>query len=76
MVKKATQTEYVHTSVRIPKEVHERLESDAERYARSLNAEIVMRVMAYDDIVPQLADLNRQMNELRKLVRKALEGQQ
>jgi hypothetical protein len=63
---KQTQTDYIQTAVRMPRELHAEIQATAENNGRSMNAEIVARLQAspLDTVLDELADLKRMMRTL------------
>lgn len=63
-IQKTVHTDSIKTSVRIPRELHEQLQAAADRDARSLNAEILVRLQSspFDEI-------KRQNEEIKLMLR-------
>lgn len=69
-----SQAEYVKTALRLPPDLHEKLHEAADKRGRSLNAEILERLIASFDPKPQqrwerefLADFRAEIDRLSKI---------
>jgi predicted HicB family RNase H-like nuclease len=67
-MKKETQEDYKRLTTRYPPDLYAELQASAKRNGRSVNAEVVARVQ-----IDRLAAIERELGELRKLVRQVLE---
>jgi hypothetical protein len=65
------QKNYVRFQIRVPPELHADLISAADRNIRTLNGEVVARLMG-DPFAIAVAEQTRQTGELRELTRKIL----
>lgn len=71
-----SQTGYVQTVLRLPRSVHAKLKDDAQMNGRTMNAEILSRIMMANDIAEQLALVRRENSEIKKLLREVLDAVQ
>lgn len=70
--KKALQTSWVHTAVRLPPELRDEIKDAADRNGHSMNAEIVARLSA----APQDAKLDaitKTVTKIEKIVKELIE---
>jgi hypothetical protein len=65
-VQKPVHTDSVQTSLRIPRQLHATLQAEADRNARSLNAEILLRLQAspLDEVRKQHAEIKAMLRAL------------
>lgn len=73
MTEDPKQKNFVRFQIRVPPELHANLLRAAERNVRTLNGEIVARLMV-DPFAAALVDHDRQLGELRDLSREILEA--
>jgi DNA-binding transcriptional regulator GbsR (MarR family) len=67
------QDDYVKTAIRLPRDLHRKLISDAAENERSLNAEMIERLSASDasgSIAEQVAKLTRVVSALERAIKK------
>jgi len=71
-VKKSTQDLYVKSAVRFPPQLHQELKEAAERNGRTLNAEVIARLLAAP-VNEQLEKLASGNQEIKALLRELLD---
>lgn len=73
MAKPSTQDDYIRTALRLPPELHASIHASAEKAGRSFNAEIIARLAAAEDVATQYVEISKQLADMRKLLKKAID---
>lgn len=66
------QDEYIKTSLRLPRELHEKVHASAREHGRSFNDELIARIAGAEE-VHSYRLLRRENAELRAMIREVLE---
>jgi hypothetical protein len=67
------QHDYIKTSLRLPRDLHEKVHASAREHGRGFNDELIARIAGADE-VQSFKLLRRENAELRKMVREVLDN--
>jgi hypothetical protein len=73
MIKPSTQDNYIRTALRLPRDLHQRVQEDAERNGRTMNAEIIAR-LASDYAGVTLPDIARQNEKTHSMIQQIIDA--
>jgi len=73
MTKSAKQDDYIRTALRLPRDLHQRVQEDAERNGRTMNAEIIARLSS-DYAGVTLPDIAKQNEKTHRMVQEIIDA--
>jgi len=71
-LKKSSQDSYIKSAVRFPPQLHRELQDAAERNGRTMNAEIISRLLA-TPTNEKLDNILKSNNEMKQLIKELLD---